>query len=222
MDILDKYQLKEWWVESLTVSQRNQVSNNYRPMGLPVSDTPCLYQNVDKTYFNDGFGKLSLLLTLSHVAESPAKEILKAKAESELTKSNTSANINLIDTHLALASLIQHHYSLRADNKHYEKAKELCLMQISFANKVAKKFRHPEKPTELKRLHKITGIRHPYYDEPQMLPSHTGYKQLAIILEKEGDIKSAIKLSEKALKQGWTDDYDKRLVRLNKKLAKIQ
>ena len=64
------------------------------------------------------------------------------------------------------------------------------------------------------------GMKHPYYDEPQMLPSHTGYKQLAIILEKEGDIKGAIKLSKQALKQGWTDDYEKRIERLSKKLAK--
>lgn len=221
MDILDKYQLKEWWIESLTASQRNQVSNDYRPMGLPVSDTPYLYQSVDKTYFSDGAGKLGLLLTLSIIADGEAKEIIRTKAEEELFLCYRVFDGNLIDTHLALASLIKHHYSLRADNKHYEKAKELCLMQISLASKVAKKFRHPKKPKELKRLHKITGIRHPYYDEPQMLPSHTGYKQLAIILEKEGDIKGAIKLSEKALKQGWTDDYDKRLVRLNKKLAKI-
>jgi hypothetical protein len=88
------------------------------------------------------------------------------------------------------------------------------------ASKVAKKLIFPEKPEELKRLHKITEIRHPYYDEPQMLPSHTGYKQLAIILEKEGDIKGAIKLSKQALEQGWTDDYKKRIERLNKKLAR--
>jgi hypothetical protein len=220
MDILEKFDLKDWWIQSLSTNQRNQITNGYSPMGLPVSETPFLYQSVDKTPFSDSFGKLSLLLTLSHVAESPAKEILKAKAESELTKSNTTANINLIDIHLALASLIQHHYSLRADNKHYEKAKELCLIQISLASKVAKKFKHPEKPKELKRLHKITGFRHPYYDEPQMLPSHTGYKQLAIILEKVGDIKGTIKLSKQALKQGWTDYYEKRIERLNKKLTR--
>jgi hypothetical protein len=75
-------------------------------MGSSISETPFLYQNVDKMHFSDGFGKLSLLLTLSHVAESPAKEILKTKAESELTKSDKTANINLVDIHLALASLI--------------------------------------------------------------------------------------------------------------------
>lgn len=53
-----------------------------------------------------------------------------------------------------------------------------------------------------------------------MLPSHTGYKQLAIILEKEGNIEGALKLSKQALKQGWTDNYEKRIDKLNQKLAK--
>jgi hypothetical protein len=106
MDILDKFDLKDWWIQSLTTSQRKQIANDYRQMGSSISETPFLYQNVDKMHFSDGFGKLSLLLTLSHVAESPAKEILKTKAESELTKSDKTANINLVDIHLALASLI--------------------------------------------------------------------------------------------------------------------
>lgn len=53
-----------------------------------------------------------------------------------------------------------------------------------------------------------------------MLPSHTGYKELAIILEKEGNIEGALKLSKQALKQGWTDNYEKRIDKLNQKLAK--
>lgn len=48
MDLLDKYQLKEWWLQTLTASQRNQVVNDYRPMGLPIGETPYLYQDLDK------------------------------------------------------------------------------------------------------------------------------------------------------------------------------
>jgi len=35
------------------------------------------------------------------------------------------------------------------------------------------------------------------------LPLHTGYEQLAIIKEKQKDYRSVIKISEKALKEGW-------------------
>lgn len=219
MDLLDKYQLKEWWLEALTANQRNQVANDYRPMGLPIGETPYLYQDLDKTYSNNGFGKLGLLLTLSYIAGDEAKHILQTKVENELLQCYTAPDSNLIDVHLALASLIKHHYSLRTAPEHYEKAKEFCLMQISISSKLVKKFRHPEKPKELQN---ITGIKDPYYDEPQMLPSHTGYKQLAIILEKEGDIEGALRLSKQALKQGWTDNYEKRIDKLNKKLMKIK
>uniref|UniRef100_UPI004048168D hypothetical protein n=1 Tax=Shewanella baltica TaxID=62322 RepID=UPI004048168D len=222
MDLLDKYQLKEWWLQALTASQRNQVANDYRPMGLPIGKTPYLYQDLDKTYSNNGFGKLGLLLTLSYIAGDEAKHILQTKAENELLQCYTAPDSNLIDVHLALASLIKHHYSLRTASEHYEKAKEFCLMQISISSKLVKKFRHPEKPKELKKLQNITGIKDPYYDEPQMLPSHTGYKQLAIILEKEGDIEGALRLSKQALKQGWTDNYEKRIDKLTHKLAKKQ
>lgn len=49
---------------------------------------------------------------------------------------------------------------------------------------------------------------------------YESYKQLAIILEKEGNIEGALKLSKQALKQGWTDNYEKRIDKLNQKLAK--
>ncbi|MFB2728713.1 hypothetical protein ACE02H_14735 [Shewanella mangrovisoli] len=55
---------------------------------------------------------------------------------------------------------------------------------------------------------------------PQVMPSHVGYKQLAIILEKEGDLQGALALSQKALEQGWTGDFDKRIEKLTAKLAK--
>ncbi|MCU8010276.1 hypothetical protein L5M11_22580 [Shewanella sp. SM87] len=97
---------------------------------------------------------------------------------------------------------------------------KITLERSTDPSKLVKKFRHLEKPKELKKLQNITGIKDPYYDEPQMLPSHTGYKQLAIILEKEGNIEGALKLSKQALKQGWTDNYEKRIDKLNQKLAK--
>lgn len=220
MDILDKLELKDWWLTALTTQQREQIANDYQPMGL-ISNPPFLYQPLSEIEHSDS-GICGLINVLACVAKGQAKEILFAKTESVTMAEYTNPKANLIDVHLVLGSLIKHHYPLREKLYHYEKAKELCLMQIAIANKTAKKFRHPPKPKGLNSLRKILQRPISYYDEPQMLPSHTGYKQLAIILEKEGDIKGAIKLSEKALKQGWTDDYDKRLVRLNKKLAKIK
>ena len=59
--------------------------------------------------------------------------------------------------------------------------------------------------------------RHPL----DTLPSHHGYKQLAIILEKRGDYVAAAALSEQAREQGWKGDWDTRIARLNKRIAKL-
>lgn len=49
------------------------------------------------------------------------------------------------------------------------------------------------------------------------LPAHTGYTQLAIILEKENRFEEAISLIEEAKVNGWNGDWDNRIARLKKK-----
>lgn len=49
-------------------------------------------------------------------------------------------------------------------------------------------------------------------------PVHTGYKQLCIIYEKMGLYKEAIDLAEQAKAQKWSDDWDKRIDKLKKKI----
>ncbi|BCV37546.1 hypothetical protein I6M44_15680 [Shewanella algae] len=218
MDILDYYDLKEWWNTALTPAQRDQISRDYQPMGYPSGERYLYAKLVGKSYGDTG--KCCLLDVLACVAKDDAKDIIWNKTEQAVKEALSKPKRNYIDIHLALAGLIKYHYRLRNDQAHYEKAKEFCLLQISISSKLVKKFRHPEKPKELKRLHKLTGMTHPYYDEPQILPSHTGYKQLAIILEKEGDLDGALELSQKALEQGWSDDYEKRIAKLVTKIAK--
>jgi len=55
-------------------------------------------------------------------------------------------------------------------------------------------------------------------DREAWIPRHYGYDQLAIIYEKQGKFKEAIKLCETGRSQGWANEFDKRLVRLRKKL----
>jgi len=50
------------------------------------------------------------------------------------------------------------------------------------------------------------------------LYSHSGYRQLAIIREKEGDYSTAIDLCRSALDQGWAGDWQKRIDRCRRKL----
>lgn len=53
------------------------------------------------------------------------------------------------------------------------------------------------------------------------LPSHHGYKQLAIILEKRGEVAEALGICLQAQSQGWKGDWDARIARLQSKLEKL-
>lgn len=50
------------------------------------------------------------------------------------------------------------------------------------------------------------------------LPQHHGYKQLAIIREREGNLNEAIRLCQQAMDEGWKGDWPQRLERYRKKL----
>jgi hypothetical protein len=50
------------------------------------------------------------------------------------------------------------------------------------------------------------------------LPEHTGYKQLCIIREKQGNYNEVIRLSTEAKEAGWPGDWDKRIEKAKKKL----
>jgi hypothetical protein len=220
MDILDKYDLKEWWNTSLTPEQRNQIARDYQPMGF-ILGVPYLYA---KIVGNDNCetGKCCFLDVLACVATDGAKVIVANKTEVTVKEALNQPRKNFKDIHLALTGLIKHYYRQRDDQAHYQKAKELCWLQISISTHAAKTFSKPIQPKgiSLKKLEGILGRKLAGYGTPQTLPSHVGYKQMAIILEKEGDLEGAIKLSQKALKQGWTDNYDKRIVKLAAKLAR--
>ena len=97
--------------------------------------------------------------------------------------------------------MINHYYKKRnIDSTFYESAKKYCKKQIDISTIVKKAFQEE-----------------PWYDS---LPSHKGYNQFAIILEKEKKYSEAINLYIEANDLGWTSDWDKRITRLKKKLDK--
>ena len=100
--------------------------------------------------------------------------------------------------HFDLWERIQKHYKNRKDLESYSAAKTLCYEMIRIAPKVA------------------TRMKEDYPDSP--LPNHPGYRQLAIILQNEGKIEEAIKICETGHKEGWRNDFTKRMERLKKKL----
>lgn len=52
------------------------------------------------------------------------------------------------------------------------------------------------------------------------IPGHAGYRQLRIILEKQGRFAEARALCLQAKGQGWQDDWDKQIARIDKKAGR--
>ena len=50
------------------------------------------------------------------------------------------------------------------------------------------------------------------------LPAHAGFTQLAIIRDKQKRYTDAIELCVEAKRQGWADNWDKRIARYQKKV----
>lgn len=61
-----------------------------------------------------------------------------------------------------------------------------------------------------------------FLKDPEMgfIPAHAGYRQLRIIEEKRGRLTKARALCLKAESQGWKDDWQKQINKIDKKLSK--
>ncbi|MFD1426205.1 tetratricopeptide (TPR) repeat protein [Kroppenstedtia sanguinis] len=97
----------------------------------------------------------------------------------------------------------QHFYKQREeDPENLEKAIRYCEKQIEYA------------PMAI-RANQMNP-------QSKGLPQHYGYKQLAIIHEKQGHFQDAIRLCKQALEEGWKGDWEKRIQRLQQKWDKVR
>ena len=111
-----------------------------------------------------------------------------------------STSGSVLDHHFALQDQIQGNYRKRKQGSEFLLAAvAACEQQIELARDAAAAFRR---------------------DGFSDLPAHIGYKQLAVIREKQHRFEDAIKLATIATVQGWAGDWDHRIARCKKRLAK--
>lgn len=107
----------------------------------------------------------------------------------------------VLDLHFAIQGLIEATYADRnTDPEALDAAIAACERQIALAPRAAQAFRRafPKTP----------------------LPAHVGFRQLAIIREKQRQFDEAIALCRQAKQQGWTGDWEKRIDRCQKRAAR--
>lgn len=187
------YKLEGWWQDEFTEDERNIIRNMYQPMGFGSDSL------VKNEIQSSSQSKLAFLSVLSSWFKKPeyyliSTKILK-KAETFVDKTD-----NILDLHFFYQNKIQVHYRNRdLDSNALDLAIQACIQQISISKECAKAFKQDFKGD---------------------LPGHIGYKQLAIIRNKQNDYESVIQISKHAKSEGWNGDWDKRIEKAMQMLEK--
>ncbi len=187
--IIEFLGLESWWLDELDDKGRTLIQNNY----VSLNGGSIIEGKITGT----SQATVSMLTGLSGSFVKPdarylAYKILN-KAESLINK-----DTNPLDVHfLYNAKIIISYKDRDTITNGLEIAIKACEQQIAYSKIAAREFKKK------------------YQRSP--LPEHTGYKQLAIVLEKQKKYKEAIELCNSAMKQGWAGDWKKRIERCKKK-----
>lgn len=187
------FSLQDWWLNELTDEDRKIIQATYQPMG----GGSLTKGNIGETS-QTAVGLLSGMI--SWFSKSETRSIsykLINKAEDLITEKTKP-----LDIHFLFNSKIEITYKDRDSSPEgLNLAIKSCEQQISISELSAKE------------------LMGKYTNSP--LPSHRGYTQLAIILEKKHNYEAAIEIVKQAKSQGWAGDWDKRIKRCTKKSLKL-
>ena len=182
-----------WWLATFTEAERRHIDS---APSSPTGGGSLTEGRISHTT-QTAAGFLSALAT--NFYKPPDRRIARLM----LTKAEELAEAagNVLDLHFVYAGMIKTFYADRDnDPEALDLAIAACEGQIALAPEAAKAWKRE------------------YPGEP--LPAHTGYTQLAIIHEKQKSFADAISLSRLAMKQEWAGDWEQRIARNEKKLAR--
>jgi len=190
--LIKYFGLTDWWLTAFTEEERKKIVSSFQPLGAP----PDSLTVGDITYSSGtAVGLLSPLAGWFRNEQDRSIAFRIVEKAEEL-----ASQADVLDRHFLYQAKIQIYYPFRdKDDFALRRAIEACEQQIKMSLEAARAFREKY---------------------PGELPAHIGYQQLAIIREKQGDFESAINLSQKAYEGGWAGDWENRIERCKKKLAK--
>jgi tetratricopeptide (TPR) repeat protein len=189
--------LTGWWVTTFTPEERALIAARFRPMG---SSTTWLTRDAVVAIPGSAVSFLSNLAGWFQVAEE--RHLAMAMLERAEELASAGARRDVLDQHFMYMMEIQTNYKDRDDRPGaLDAAIAACYAQIAISRRALAQFRKE------------------YGD---FLPAHTGFTQLAIIREKQGDFDEAIALCKRARDEGWMGDWDKRIERCTRKKEKAE
>lgn len=199
------YNLTDWWLSDFTEDERNMIREKYKPVGCgkdycidkgvlePIYNTCSQYNFLNNIYIWFAYEQdYNLYIKVS---------IKIYNKMQEYNPTNYNDKSDIIGRNIYYLEQIKFHYANRQKDNHLELAIEYCKKQIDISKEVKQAW-------FIQNGHALH------------LPSHIGFKQLAIIYEKQGKYKEALDITKEALLEGWNNDSQKRIDRLEKKINK--
>ncbi|MDD8053329.1 MAG: hypothetical protein PHX90_04500 [Thermotogota bacterium] len=188
------YNLTDWWFKTFNKQKQNYIVKTFKPLGGSGID---LIKG--EIQYSSG-SAVSLLSNLAgwfkNVKDREIGYKLLDKAEKLITD-----NTDILDIHFFYQNKLEFYYRFREeDQESLNTAIGACKKQIELSPNA------------------ILAFKKEY--EHEKLPMHTGYEQLAIILEKQEKYDEVIDLCKQAKEQMWNGEWDKRIERCLKKKSK--
>ncbi|OFO17944.1 hypothetical protein HMPREF3056_11970 [Corynebacterium sp. HMSC056F09] len=220
--LLEAYGLESWWNTMFTESEKQRIREVYAehtdgdvidkdPLVLTIGDSQLDPEDVDVTRI------LQLLTQWFHRNSDKGIWIKLSESWHHFADPCTTP----VDRHFALSDTMKAYYRRRDEPEFLAKTIATCKVMISLEKTVAGAMFDAGLGRFLpENAHLFEGrVVHTELG-PQVLPGHPGFKQLAIIYEKQKEFQAALDLCVEARDAGWDGDWDKRIVRLEKKLSK--
>lgn len=164
---------------------------------LIIAERNIILESLPNCLYSDNNRNITKTLMFIYSRIDSREKSLRRKILEEV-QNHVFSNNNFIDLHYMYLEKIKFYYKDRENPNSLDFAIEACRAQISIAKDVIKIF---------------AGRK-------MSLPEHTGYKQLSIILDKQNKHDEAIIICQQALEQGWAGDWQKRVARYEKVVAK--
>lgn len=189
------YGLEDWWLSEFTEEERKHIEEVFQPMGLegkkPLTKGKIDYSSQTATMF---------LVILAGWFKNLRDRQLANRIIEKAGEVGSKNQDDVLGNHFLYSEMVSIYYPQREAEDMLERATTACKKQIELAPAAARVFlkEYPKQP----------------------LPSHRGYEQLAIILDKRGNLEEAIRLCKQAKAQGWVGNWDSRIDRYRKKLER--
>jgi hypothetical protein len=224
------YSLESFWLQSFSQEEKVYIAETYQPIGTNKKESLIKGSILDSSQTASMF-----LSTLAGWFDNPRDRSIAVRLiRKSIDLAKEGGENSYIDLDYALSSAITILYKLRDDEKILEEVINLCYSQISIAKDVFPKllvfFNPPYNKNDFDPNTKVWhSKRQEYvlwkdYNEvavDKIIPGHTGYTQLVIILKKQKKYSEIINLCERAKKEGWSGDWDKRIEFAKKQLNKL-